>query len=369
MTEPVLVLAWLLFAHLIADFVLQNDWIAINKGTGGRLGWNALLVHAFHVALCLVPVVFAYGARGVVFLALVAVSHVFVDRWKVQATRSAEAAAQAAARRRVATTGSIPESGLGAAWTPWPGILFLADQVLHVTFTVVGWLVILEGAPLFEPFVQFADAVFRSWDRTAVHGAILTTVVVLSLMIVNTRGAFYFILALVSPRDVTPPAPGDGAAGRAATVAAPAPRSYTVRVGPLVATIEPETSESSRATGPATATATASAPTAAFVHGDGSASGARAPAAAPPFAPAVPSGAPARIGATIGALERLLVVAFILTGAEAAIGFVIAAKTIARFKQLDDRGFAEYYLLGTLASIGVAIGSGLLAQAALRTLG
>jgi hypothetical protein len=82
----------------------------------------------------------------------------------------------------------------------------------------------------------------------------------------------------------------------------------------------------------------------------------------------VPVGAPARIGATIGALERLLVVAFVLTGAEVAIGFVVAAKTIARFRQLDDRGFAEYYLLGTLASISVALGSGLVGAAALATL-
>ena len=81
---------------------------------------------------------------------------------------------------------------------------------------------------------------------------------------------------------------------------------------------------------------------------------------------AVPSGAPARIGATIGAFERLLIVTFVLVNAVAAVGFVIAAKTLARFKQLDDRGFAEYYLLGTLASTSVAIGSALIAQAALR---
>ena len=31
MTDAVLVLAWLVFAHLLADFVLQNDWIAGNK--------------------------------------------------------------------------------------------------------------------------------------------------------------------------------------------------------------------------------------------------------------------------------------------------------------------------------------------------
>ena len=58
-----------------------------------------------------------------------------------------------------------------------------------------------------------------------------------------------------------------------------------------------------------------------------------------------------------------------LTGAEAAVGFVIAAKTIARFKQLDDRGFAEYYLLGTLASVAVAISSSLVALGGARLAG
>jgi hypothetical protein len=83
---------------------------------------------------------------------------------------------------------------------------------------------------------------------------------------------------------------------------------------------------------------------------------------------AVAHASPARIGATIGVLERLLIVAFVLTGSTAAIGFVVAAKTLARFRQLDDRDFAEYYLLGTLASVAVALGSGLLAAAALSTL-
>jgi hypothetical protein len=74
---------------------------------------------------------------------------------------------------------------------------------------------------------------------------------------------------------------------------------------------------------------------------------------------------PDRIGETIGVLERLLVVIFVLGGAGVAVGLVIAAKTIARFRQLDDRSFAEYYLLGTLASVSVAVISALLAAAAL----
>jgi hypothetical protein len=79
-------------------------------------------------------------------------------------------------------------------------------------------------------------------------------------------------------------------------------------------------------------------------------------------------GLTARVGATIGVLERILVVVFVLTGSDVAIGFVVGAKTLARFRQLDDRSFAEYYLLGTLGSVGVAIVTALVGRAALGVL-
>jgi len=353
MSDPVLVIAWLVLAHLVADFVLQNDWIAMNKGSDSKTGWTALLVHGLHVSLCLLPVVVAFGLPGLLYLVIVTVTHMAVDRWKVQATRRAEAGAQEQARRRIERTGDASRSGLGAAWTPIPGLLFLADQALHMTFAIVGWLVILEGVTLLGPFVDVVDTALRSWDRTAVHAVILTAVVVVSLVIVNTRAGFFFVLALVSPRELAPvPVPS-----AASTAAAPSPSGYTVRVGPLVATVEPST---------ATGVGRPDRSVAGSPAADGSGG---STATVSGTVPSEPGGTPARIGATIGALERLLIVAFLLTGAEAAIGFVIAAKTIARFKQLDDRGFAEYYLLGTLASVAVALGSGLLALAALRTLG
>ncbi|MBM3792121.1 MAG: hypothetical protein FJW35_17470 [Acidobacteria bacterium] len=56
-------------------------------------------------------------------------------------------------------------------------------------------------------------------------------------------------------------------------------------------------------------------------------------------------------GRIIGLLERLLVFFFVLTGQMAALGFVSAAKGIARFKNLEDRDFAEYFLIGTMASV------------------
>lgn len=62
---------------------------------------------------------------------------------------------------------------------------------------------------------------------------------------------------------------------------------------------------------------------------------------------------PAR-GRFIGYLERMIVFLLVLSGNVSAIGFVLVAKGIARFQQLDDRAFAEYFLIGTMMSIAMA---------------
>lgn len=57
-------------------------------------------------------------------------------------------------------------------------------------------------------------------------------------------------------------------------------------------------------------------------------------------------------GATIGNLERVLSAIFLAMNQMAAIGFIYTAKSIARFKEIEEnKGFAEYYLIGTLFSI------------------
>jgi hypothetical protein len=61
------------------------------------------------------------------------------------------------------------------------------------------------------------------------------------------------------------------------------------------------------------------------------------------------------MGLIIGMLERVLVAVFILVGQYSSIAFVIAAKSIARFKQLEDQAFAEKYLIGTLSSVALAM--------------
>ncbi len=62
------------------------------------------------------------------------------------------------------------------------------------------------------------------------------------------------------------------------------------------------------------------------------------------------------VGRAIGILERWLLL-FVMINTESlnAIGFIIAAKGLARFKQLDDRQFAEYMLVGTLLSVFLAL--------------
>ncbi len=49
----------------------------------------------------------------------------------------------------------------------------------------------------------------------------------------------------------------------------------------------------------------------------------------------------------------------VLVEAYGAIGFVLAAKSVARFKDLDDRDFSEGYLVGTLTSTSIAVVTGL----------
>jgi hypothetical protein len=63
-------------------------------------------------------------------------------------------------------------------------------------------------------------------------------------------------------------------------------------------------------------------------------------------------------GRVIGLLERTLIYAFVLSGQFGAIGFTLAAKGFTRFKELDNRGFAEYVLIGTLLSSSIAMAVG-----------
>jgi hypothetical protein len=333
-----LVLAWLVLAHFVADFVLQPGGMARTKALPGSGAYPALFGHALVVAALLVPFGLAFGAPGWWVLVIVTISHAVIDRLKSVLTRRAEAVALAEARRRNEAAGSAPD-GLGPAWTPVPGALFLVDQLSHIAILVAAWAALLSVAPLDSGFANWAAGRLGAWDPAAVHEVLFRGSVLASLLIVNVRAGALFVGVLVVPRLATigrPTEPASTVAPDAGGPPDPAQVGWTFQVGPFEGRAVPDL------------------PT--------------PPSEAAPVAPS-PSAPPGRVGEAIGIIERLLIVTFVLVGAEAAIGLVVAAKTLARFKQLDDRDFAEYYLLGTLASVAVAAISAFVAVAALGTLG
>jgi len=355
MTHPLLVLAWLVLAHLVSDFVLQTNAIAMAKAGSGRRALAGLGAHGLIVAACLLPVGLAYGGPGWAFLVLTAVSHVVIDRAKVVLTRRAAAAALAEAHRR--HEGPQRADHLGRAWTPRPAALFVLDQAAHLAIAAGLWAVLLVPATPLAGWTSTIDGWLGGWDRAVVHDVVSAAVVLLSVAIVNIQDAALLVAILVRPveqsagetrwggRVAPATSPGPDAAPTAVGGTSPI-RRWSLRIGPFDARIEaePDRPQSRPRVG---------------------AAGAGADLAHPGSGPLGPN---ARVGATIGVLERILIVVFVLTGSEAAVGFVVAAKTLARFRLLDDRDFAEYYLLGTLASVAVAIVSGLVARAALTTL-
>ncbi len=71
------------------------------------------------------------------------------------------------------------------------------------------------------------------------------------------------------------------------------------------------------------------------------------------------------VGEWIGILERIITLTFALAGSFTAIAFALTAKSIARFEALEkSKDFAEYYLLGTSASMIAALGAGVLVRIA-----
>jgi len=76
-------------------------------------------------------------------------------------------------------------------------------------------------------------------------------------------------------------------------------------------------------------------------------------------APGAGAGGYAGAGRLIGMLERTLMLFLVLYGQWAAAVLLLTAKSIARFEELKERRFAEYYLVGTLTSLLVATVIGL----------
>ena len=219
--DGVLTLAWLVLAHLVADFVLQTSGLVRAKTGEAGSAWVGLLLHGGIVALTLLPLGLAFGGPGWAVLVVVAVTHMAIDRLKVVLTRRAEAAALAEARRRHETAGTAPD-GLGPAWTPVPAALFAIDQLAHVLVLAGSWLFWLAAAPLEPGWLTTVDGWTVGWDPAVVHAAAVRLVVLTALLIVNVRAGALFVAILVGPRlaGAGPTGSGGGATSSSAPAAA-----------------------------------------------------------------------------------------------------------------------------------------------------
>jgi hypothetical protein len=67
-------------------------------------------------------------------------------------------------------------------------------------------------------------------------------------------------------------------------------------------------------------------------------------------------------GRMIGELERALLLVLVFLDQYFAISFLLGAKGLIRSREFEDRNFAEYFLIGTLTSILLAVAAGIALQ-------
>ena len=60
-------------------------------------------------------------------------------------------------------------------------------------------------------------------------------------------------------------------------------------------------------------------------------------------------------GRTIGNIERLLMLILVVLGSYEGLALLVAAKGLIRAKELEERDFAEYFIVGSLSSVAVAL--------------
>lgn len=69
-----------IMGHLVGDYLLQNQWMALNKS---KPGWKGVLACTIHVLLYTSAVSLFSGLHGLVWLVGVAIPHYLIDRYSL----------------------------------------------------------------------------------------------------------------------------------------------------------------------------------------------------------------------------------------------------------------------------------------------
>jgi hypothetical protein len=70
-------------------------------------------------------------------------------------------------------------------------------------------------------------------------------------------------------------------------------------------------------------------------------------------------------GCYIGWLERFLVLTALVLQSPSTVGLILTAKSVVRYPELKSLNFAEYFLIGTLLSVSLAVVGGIILLKAL----
>ena len=243
----------LLLAHLLADFPLQSQWIARNKGSRLRALGSHGLIHWVCAWACLLCFAGAHPLswRAQALVAAYAAAHLLIDKSKCWFT----------------------------AWTTKDtAAVFSADQALHVLMIGIASLLLTATSP------RVLRQIFPLPLSARVHVLEIATV----------------YLAVVVPG------------------------GYLIRylTKNFRSTLDDESESRGRPAGKGLKNA----------------------------------------GLYIGYLERFLIVTAIAAQSATLVGLILTGKSIARFPEFKKASFAEYFLVGTLLSISLALVGGLLLQ-------
>ena len=74
---------WLICAHFIGDFALQQEWVALNKGKE----WYIMLAHCVIWAACIMLVLEHYEKATLLRWNFLWMGHFLCDTWKCRATK------------------------------------------------------------------------------------------------------------------------------------------------------------------------------------------------------------------------------------------------------------------------------------------
>lgn len=301
----------LLTAHLLADFVFQTDWIVRHKKN-----FAVFLLHGVTVLALtsLVP-----GTLNPWLLGTITLTHLVMDWVKT----------------------NILPSGLGS---------FVADQLVHVGVIVV--VAYLWPDAMAQGWLAYVPAELAHY---AVGGLIL-----ISAIIAATKMGAVVVAQLLEPYEIEvkeadparqPPVAVSDDPDDLAKAAAEAARRWA-------AAAEDQAKRAGAAADKAEREAERASPEA------------EAPKQAEKTATTRKRSISDHV--MIGVIERLIVLMLVLAGEFTAVGFLITAKSILRFSDLDTtykRKMTEFIIVGTMASFGWAIFVGLVAQSALSGYG